>query len=70
MILVQSNRKRRIGGEDEFGVALSPVPVWMKIKAGERVKKFTYLITAMFTGAEAVAWNTVHMDSDVPSWLY
>ena len=38
MILVQSNRKRRIGGEYELGVALSPVPVWMKINAGEREK--------------------------------
>jgi len=58
MILIKRDRKRRISGQDQLGVALAPVP---KVRAKNQWNTYpievraTHLITAMFTGAEAVA---------------
>jgi hypothetical protein len=57
MILVQSDRERRVGGEDELRVSLPPVPVVvLSIKRPEMRAERGYLMQAMFTGAETVAW--------------
>jgi len=57
MILVQSDRERRIGGKDELRVSLPPVPaVNWSIKEPKTASGRGYLIQAIFTGAETVAW--------------
>ena len=55
MILVQSDRERRVGGKDELRVSLSPVPVVVGSVKIPKTNK-AYLMQAMFTGAETVAW--------------
>ena len=57
MILVQSDRERRVGGKDELRVSLPPVPVMIgSPKKTKAASKEGYLMQAMFTGAETVAW--------------
>jgi len=57
MILVQSDRERRVGGKDELCVSLSPVPAMIgSPKKTKTASKESYLMQAMFTGAETVAW--------------
>ena len=57
MILVQSDRERRVGGEDELRVSLSPIPaVVVSTKKAKTSGREGYLMQAMFTGAETVAW--------------
>lgn len=57
MILVQSDRERRIGGKDELRVSLPPVPaVNWSIKEPKTASGRGHLIQAIFTGAETVAW--------------
>ena len=57
MILVQSDRERRIGGKDKLRVSLPPVPavIW-SIKEPMSASGRGYLMQAIFTGAETVAW--------------
>jgi hypothetical protein len=60
MILVQSDRERRVGGKNELRVALPPVPVMIgSPKKTKAASKEGYLMQAMFTGAETVAWWTM-----------
>jgi hypothetical protein len=56
MILVQSDRERIIGGKDKFCVSLPPVPATIGSLKTKRANKEGYLMQAMFTGAETVAW--------------
>jgi len=56
MILVQSDRERRIGGKDELRVSLPPVPAEIWSIKEPRTNGEAYLMQAIFTGAETVAW--------------
>lgn len=58
--MVQSDREGIVGGEDELRVSLPPIPVviWLPNKSKAANRK-GYLMQAMFTGADAVAWYTM-----------
>jgi hypothetical protein len=89
VVLIESDRERRVGGQDELGITLAPIPKESRTQrtqastgsrpfrgelegddeGNEKDRKTsgqlmivkskmrtTHLITAMFTGADAVAW--------------
>ena len=59
MVLIKGDRKGGVCRKNEFGVTLSPVPVWVGDSNEERtiiLSKKSHFMQAMLTGADTVAW--------------
>jgi len=60
MVLIEGHGKRRIRWEDEFGVALAPIPeTFTQWRIQRSSHEPTYLMHAILTGADTVASYTV-----------